>query len=828
MIQYSWKSIKNNKRASMFIYLSLVAIFIAAPMTIAALFDIQTNVEENIQQHARGSYDLLIRPEGAPTEIEKALGKVEENYLNYGDGGISIEEWEEIKNLDSVEIAAPVASLGYFTGEGKTLSLAYPDTSSYIEFEFSTFDGVNEYELSDEGGFFYMLEQDEYHEGFDFYGENGNPTKTEAMKPEFLVPATYHLTVGVDQEEEEKLSKVDLSALQNPISVELRMGFGELDAREIPLIYLSDSQIPLTGEARVTGINWNSEQTISLKEQFNVKEEEPLFFGQDLYWENTPKILSDVERLSTKTYEILLTDFMNPFYYDPLSYNYDGTFSEETDYSFGVTESSRFYYTEPIEYKPLKDGSLEVKKVDEDSGIPTYRKIDEEGASTVDYFSSGKEEDIPFLLFPVGSFTTEVYQDSISSSPLGIYQQVPSVTVDGVTLHETITPGSFVSSPAHGIMSLEDAAYIKGDDPIDAIRLKVSGISAYDEEAVEMINDVIVSITDIGNYDITVVAGASPSPVVLDVEGIGLVVQSWTSLGAAASISEGWNTTNQLIASLFIFISFLYILNHALFRKYSKADEADVLFDLGWAKEHINKFHLMESYLLIFFSSVTSGIILSVLYLLDIVNQLTLLLFLAVVFVTVLITWLNLMRTKRTSFDTFTGIKFKWMWLRNLTFYKKLVSISFIQIICAALLVNFIPTTLYLTNQATAGTNLGVHINDLILLLVIIVLTATLYLVITTIVESISSFLLIRKEEIVTLRDIGWRFQQVRNAFIKEFLAWIIPSIIFGMIINLFFFYFIFTVSFDIVLISAVITVGLCSIAFVVTWNVVRRTLKVI
>ncbi|TSB48231.1 hypothetical protein [Alkalicoccobacillus porphyridii] len=824
MIGYSWKSIKNNKRASILIFFSLAAIFIAAPMTISALFDIQTNVEDNIQQYARGSYDLLIRPEGAQTEIEKSIGKVEENYLNYGDGGISIEEWKEIKNLDSVEIAAPVASLGYFTGEDKTLSLAYPSSSSYIEFAFSTYDGVNEYALLDEGGFFYMLEQDEYEEGFDFYGENRSSTKVAGMKPEFVVPTTYHLTVGVDQEEEEKLSRVNLSALQNPIPPDLQMGFGDLGAKDIPIIYLSDSQIPLKGKARLTDISWNSGKTLSLKKHFNLKEEDPLFFGEDRYWEEMPEILSDIERRSTETYEVSLSDFMNPFYYEPLSYNYDGTFSEEFNYAFGVTESSRFYFTKPIDYNLLDDGNMKVHQIGVETGIPTYREIEEHGASTVDYYASGEEEDIPFLLYPVGSFTTESYQDSIASSPLGIYQQAPSVTVDGVTLHETITPGSFVSSPAHGIMSLEDAAYIKGENPIDAIRLKVSGISAYNEDAVEKINEVIVALTTIGDYDITVVAGASPSVVTLDVEGIGLVEQSWTSLGAAATISEGWNTTNQLIAGLFVVISFLYILNHSLFRKYTKTGEQTLLLDLGWSTRHIQQFHLLENVLLILFAALTSGIVLAAFYSFEIVSLLTLPIFGTIFVLTLGVTWINIVVMKRKPFNALKGIKFKELWLRNLSFYKKLISISFIQLICAALLVNFVLGALYITSQNTGQTNLGMHINDMILFLVGVVLLATIYLVITTMIESISSFLLIRKEEILTLRDIGWRMREIRRMYVGEFLAWIIPSIGLGMIFNLLLFVLLFTVSIEIIAIASAVTMVLVFIGFIVAIAVVRKT----
>lgn len=37
-------------------------------------------------------------------------------------------------------------------------------------------------------------------------------------------------------------------------------------------------------------------------------------------------------------------------------------------------------------------------------------------------------------------------------------------------------------------MNIEDAAFIKGESPIDAIRIRISGISGYSQEAEKLIN----------------------------------------------------------------------------------------------------------------------------------------------------------------------------------------------------------------------------------------------------------------------------------------------------------------------------------------------------
>lgn len=316
MIRYSWKSVINNSRVAILTILSFVAIFLTLPMTLSNLFDIKTEVESNIQEYARGSYDILIRPLGSKTNIEAELGKVQENYLTHGEGGITLDEWEKIKNIEDVSIAAPVISLGHFTGEDKTFSLEHPSESSYYELDFITSDGVNNYTLSDEGGFFYMLEQDNYVEGFDFYNGNELSFLEEGMKPEFSIPNTYHFTVGVDQEEEEKLTGIDLSDLNNAIPD--RLAQFDRANRNIPIIYLTDAYIPLKGNAKVSSLDWNSQKTIDLKEAFSIEPEKPFFLSDQ--FSTLPNILSDVDRISLNEFEIPLYEFMKPFSYEPFMY----------------------------------------------------------------------------------------------------------------------------------------------------------------------------------------------------------------------------------------------------------------------------------------------------------------------------------------------------------------------------------------------------------------------------------------------------------------------------------------------------------------------------
>lgn len=59
--------------------------------------------------------------------------------------GITLNQWNEIKDREDIEIAAPIASIGYFTSINATIGvLPSPEQSSTYQVEYSTSEGVND------------------------------------------------------------------------------------------------------------------------------------------------------------------------------------------------------------------------------------------------------------------------------------------------------------------------------------------------------------------------------------------------------------------------------------------------------------------------------------------------------------------------------------------------------------------------------------------------------------------------------------------------------------------------------------------------------------
>jgi ABC-type antimicrobial peptide transport system permease subunit len=70
-------------------------------------------VRGNVGQHFRMTYDLLVRPRGTVSALERNQGLVQQNFLSGIFGGISMDQWRTIHRVPGVDVAAPLAVFGY-------------------------------------------------------------------------------------------------------------------------------------------------------------------------------------------------------------------------------------------------------------------------------------------------------------------------------------------------------------------------------------------------------------------------------------------------------------------------------------------------------------------------------------------------------------------------------------------------------------------------------------------------------------------------------------------------------------------------------------------
>lgn len=71
-------------------------------------------IVESLQKRWSASYDIVVRPSDTHS-ITEDEGLLEPNYLSGIAGGISLEQYEKLKQIDDIDVAAPISMIGYMT-----------------------------------------------------------------------------------------------------------------------------------------------------------------------------------------------------------------------------------------------------------------------------------------------------------------------------------------------------------------------------------------------------------------------------------------------------------------------------------------------------------------------------------------------------------------------------------------------------------------------------------------------------------------------------------------------------------------------------------------
>ena len=94
---------------------------IAGVLVAAAAFTVLTAAARTAQARTTGAvsanfqpaYDILVRPKGARTVVESKTGTVAPDFLSGIYGGITTAQWHQIEQIPGVQVAAPIAMVGY-------------------------------------------------------------------------------------------------------------------------------------------------------------------------------------------------------------------------------------------------------------------------------------------------------------------------------------------------------------------------------------------------------------------------------------------------------------------------------------------------------------------------------------------------------------------------------------------------------------------------------------------------------------------------------------------------------------------------------------------
>lgn len=580
-----------------------------------------------VSEHWRGAFDLLVRPSAVVSPLETQEGLVEGNYLGTPSGGISHDQYQSVKGLPGVEVAAPVATVGFMLNRTGGVDLeidpAVPGTLYRAEIALAESD-THGRALRLQQGYFGIPPAGQM-EGLIFsYGDiRGGFTDPSNRLSVSLgdLPVLWTLLSGIDPDEEAKLTGINeaINGIYLPAEALLRQtfdpAFGGREATQIPIIVSKRAFLDLVLTARVEALPLANDpvwgQLLEPHSQETLKKTMEVMASQlsQKILEQTVGLDGLVSPLGAQTVTLAPGHppesrdqgasslvFSNVLLY-PGPFQYEiGAPPEGVIGQLALTIVEEGHWDDVIE--PLLQARLpegwQAPAIDVPDDAIVYRPMTayEPPAFVFDVMG----------IYDLDGLTAP--SDPLSYVPLGIYEPPLAVLrydqggnpVEPRVLTPNLNPAAFIPRPPLALTTLEAAEFLRGRaDYIDAIRVRVAGIQEYTEESMARVEQVASEITERTGLHVDIVASSSPQKVLVFVPGLGYVEERWTTLGVATEVISGINAANLVLLGTLLATSVLFIANAAQLSVLRRRREIGLLQSVGWRAADINWFLLSDA-----------------------------------------------------------------------------------------------------------------------------------------------------------------------------------------------------------------------------------------
>ncbi len=598
----------------------LVSIVVAVSLLAIVLGNQQivASIDQQLNENWRGQYDILVLPAGSALNSDQTSGLVDPNFVSTaGRAGISLEQLARIREIADIEVAAPIGLVGIVNQFALGPSMWLPSQRNEpaeiladgpvmlrLSMVAEYIDARNEtvaLEVTRNTGYAAVGSWDDFNpetgkEVFLTGGWGDGPFAPEGSDLGTHVvfgplPAFSHSVVAIDPEAEaELLGERIPSYVSDLLRVPTDRQTGDfepdderwdwwLDAVDSDRFTVQHGRIvfaPLTGEDPVLiplvvredssarlRITLSVEYAQITQGQFDSPD---LGLGPHLSYETVGSVIVDMS-------DILLP-LSSPAtivpWFGTEGGELGGTAYSERDSSLNPMLIGRpdFVPSEAPEGVALPGFHVQPLGVVHSDGLTRFEWPGTEG----DLVSHGQvrayrdftllsRSGTPLLMAPIGTFSTEELSLTDTSRPSYVPMGTsPSDTArldDGSLVIANPSQRDFLTVNAGVFTDLAGGEALRGDSPIDAIRVRVAGVDSYTPENQQRILDIAKQIDALG-LQARIVAGSSLTEVAIFVpdyhinadgttSDLGWVTQEWTSLGAVVQVDHA---VKSLLATL--------------------------------------------------------------------------------------------------------------------------------------------------------------------------------------------------------------------------------------------------------------------------------------
>lgn len=577
-------------------------------------------IEELLQERWKASYDIVVRPQGTRSLTEEQ-GLLEPNYQSGIAGGITREQFDIIKNIDGVEIAAPIAVLGYTSSsvsfkEGLRKDLE-PGVYRYHSRTINS-NGISEEER----------ESDIIHFA------HGNWNKYDPIKGNneaygvvnwrgSLHASTTQLIVGIDPIEEARLVGLDQAVSTH--------GFGRyFDEEE----YMPSHELTLFPDEikkKVTTIPvLVSSQPFHLaRYEYIIEKLDLPFDTYEIANETMEKVkenggesyLGQLKAIEQQVYEYD-SIFAHHIYvsalsgFDPITK--ERVYSDEYNVNFSWLIQSK---VSPLIYQPTESPfperwmyAFEIQPFEKEelnsegeiSKSSTYREF-------LQYADDWRF--MPQMLAQyIGFYDPErlnISLDPLSELPMETYRPASARLVlnkDGEPINppKTVTtdgkPNGLLTSPPVLLTTIDASEIVmEREDVISVIRIKVEGVDRVSDESQAKLEAIAKEIEEKTGLITDITLGSSPQPILAYVPGVdgqeslGWIEQPWIKLGASYTIYTESRMGFSSLILIVMLVAIVYVLSTSVVSYLARKKELAILLAIGWRSSQLVKMVFVEA-----------------------------------------------------------------------------------------------------------------------------------------------------------------------------------------------------------------------------------------
>lgn len=637
MTRFIWRNWWRHKQR--FILLLVGILIISSGLTFLSTLT-ESNfgtVSETLEKKWKASYDIVVRPQGtrSVTEEDKLF---EPNFLSGLSGGISTKQFEQIKAINNVDIAAPLAIMGYthFTVVFDKFKLT--DMGVYrITHHAASDSGVNQESVSlttylTNGPWSIPRKSLNDTSGFHAYGVNEYDEGTRQLSG-----FEIKLLVGIDPEQEARLVGLDKAIIpfetsryfnkNDVIKINDNKNKNENDLQALPIVKMPIlvSSVPFDD----TQYNFKIERLdlpFNTAEQAKDTMETVKKNGARAYLDTIPSVKgvkNEYHFDSIKSYQIFIGSLTGT---DPYTGN---QFESENGgvQSYLVINQKSTPLNLSTTTGPFKDKWNFSYKADPliIQGYNYFKNI----YRPVTYSSFTEILDPNWIGFYDPNKLT-VSKDPTSQTPLETYRASSArLVLDSEgnpvnppqAMQATMNPFGLLTSPPSLLTTIDAATSIYGDQAISAIRIKVADVNDLSSDNQAKVEKVAHDIERETGLIADVIFGSAPQPVLIEVPqngdtpALGWIEQTWIKVGEATGLFNETQMGFSLIMILILLVAVMYVQASQLVSLLMRRREFAVLLAIGLRPLKLKRMVIQEAIILGLFASAISGTIGLVLWL---------------------------------------------------------------------------------------------------------------------------------------------------------------------------------------------------------------------